>query len=84
MKERSKAKSSQAENEPDHASISYREAVEELEQILEGIESGETDIDLLSEKMKRAVWLVRVCRAKLRNTDEEVRKIIKDFGGEEA
>jgi hypothetical protein len=30
--------------------------------------------------MKRAVWLVRVCRAKLRNTDEEVKKIIRDFG----
>ena len=79
MKEPSKVKS-QKSNDDETAGISYREAVEELEQILEGIESGDTDIDLLSEKMKRAVWLVRVCRAKLRNTDEEVKKIIRDFG----
>jgi exodeoxyribonuclease VII small subunit len=79
MKEPSKVKSRKS-NDDETAGISYREAVEELEQILEGIESGDTDIDLLSEKMKRAVWLVRVCRAKLRNTDEEVKKIIRDFG----
>jgi exodeoxyribonuclease VII small subunit len=83
MKEPSKAKSAKT-NEPETENISYRQAVEELEQILEGIESGETDIDLLSEKLKRAVWLVQVCRAKLRNTDEEVKKIIREFGTEES
>lgn len=83
MKEPSKAKS-QKVSEEETSGITYREAVEELEQILEGIENGETDIDLLSEKMKRAVWLVRVCRAKLRNTDDEVKKIIKDFGDGES
>jgi exodeoxyribonuclease VII small subunit len=83
MKEPSKAKSAKTDHsEPE--TISYSQAVGELEQILEEIESGETDIDLLSEKLKRAVWLVQVCRTKLRNTDEEVKKIIREFGAEES
>jgi exodeoxyribonuclease VII small subunit len=82
MKEPSKAKSAKTDHSETEI-ISYGQAVEELEQILEGIESGETDIDLLSEKLKRAVWLVQVCRTKLRNTDEEVKKIIREFGTEE-
>ena len=82
MKEPSKAKSAKT-REAETSTISYSQAVEELEQILEGIESGETDIDQLSEKLKRAVWLVQVCRAKLRNTDEEVKKIISEFDSDE-
>ncbi|HEX5001086.1 MAG TPA: exodeoxyribonuclease VII small subunit [Bacteroidia bacterium] len=80
MKEPSKAKSAKSK-EADF--ISYSDAVAELESILEGIESGETDIDLLSEQLKRAVFLVRLCRSKLRNTDQEVKKIIKEFDQEE-
>jgi len=69
MKEPSKAKSAK-NKEPD--SISYTDAVAELE-----------SIDLLSEQLKRAVFLVRLCRSKLRNTDQEVKKIIKEFDQEE-
>ena len=71
MKESSKAKSGEnSEN------ISYTVAVEELETILHEIETGETDIDVLSEKVKRALFLIRLCRARLKSTDDEVRKLI--------
>jgi exodeoxyribonuclease VII small subunit len=53
--------------------------VEELETILHEIETGETDIDVLSEKVKRALFLIRLCRARLKNTDDEVRKLIAGF-----
>ena len=74
MKEPSKAKSN------DHMEvISYKDAVEELESILHEIETGETDIDVLSEKVKRALFLIQSCRARLKHTDDEVRKLIAGF-----
>ena len=74
MKESSKAKSNETSD-----NISYAAAVEELETILHEIETGETDIDVLSEKVKRALFLIRLCRARLKNTDDEVRKLIAGF-----
>jgi exodeoxyribonuclease VII small subunit len=73
MKEQSKVKS---DNEN---SISYQEAVSELEEILSEIETGEADVDVLSEKVKRALFLISYCRAKLKHTDDEVRKLIAGF-----
>jgi exodeoxyribonuclease VII small subunit len=57
----------------------YSEAVSELEQILTEIESGDTDIDILSEKVKRALYLIRLCKARLKHTDDEVKKIMQEF-----
>jgi len=74
MKEQSKAKSNEQNN-----SVSYKDAVEELESILHEIETGETDIDILSEKVKRALFLIQLCRARLKHTDDEVRKLIAGF-----
>jgi len=72
MMESSKAKSN--ENP-----VSYRVAVDELETILNEIESGDADVDVLSEKVKRALFLINYCKARLRSTDEEVRKLIEGF-----
>ncbi|MDZ7738585.1 MAG: exodeoxyribonuclease VII small subunit [Bacteroidales bacterium] len=62
------------ENKP-----SFNKAVEELEQILEQIESGELDVDELSGKVKRASELLRLCQSKLRDTEEEIDKIIEEM-----
>lgn len=74
MKEPLKAKSKDNMEE-----ITYKAAVDELESILHEIETGETDIDLLSEKVKRALFLIQLCRARLKHTDDEVRKLIAGF-----
>lgn len=74
MKEQPKAKSQEI-----NENISYQDAVNELEEILSEIETGETDIDILSEKVKRALFLIQLCKAKLKNTDDEVRKLISGF-----
>ncbi len=57
----------------------YRAALSELEMIVQQIENEEIDIDILTEKIKRADYLCKFCRAKLRNTEEEVKNIIKDI-----
>ncbi|MBK6640046.1 MAG: exodeoxyribonuclease VII small subunit [Bacteroidetes bacterium] len=70
MKEPSKVKSKEIED------ISYQDAENELEAILEEIEEGNTDIDVLSERVKRALFLINLCKTKLRQTDEEVKKLL--------
>lgn len=47
--------------------------------ILEQIESGEPDVDELSGKVKRASELIKVCRKKLKSTEEEIGKILEDM-----
>jgi exodeoxyribonuclease VII small subunit len=74
MKEPLKAKSGDKEPE-----ITYQDARDELERIIAEIESGDADVDVLSEKVKRALFLIRYCRTRLRQTDEEVRKLISGF-----
>lgn len=58
---------------------SYSEAFEELQQIVEEIEHGEINVDELSVKVKRATQLIKVCKAKLHATEEEVTKILGEL-----
>ncbi|GAB4538216.1 MAG: exodeoxyribonuclease VII small subunit [Thermodesulfovibrionia bacterium] len=58
---------------------SYREAIEELESIVQEIEGEGVDIDVLTEKVKRATFLIKLCKKRLRETDNEVKKILKEF-----
>jgi exodeoxyribonuclease VII small subunit len=58
---------------------SYQEAIEEIESIVEKIENETVDVDVLTEKVKRATFLIKYCKAKLKRTDEEVKGILKEF-----
>ena len=58
---------------------SYNEAVEKLRAIVEEIESGQLDVDVLSEKVKEATRLIKLCKEKLFKTDEEVKKILAEL-----
>lgn len=60
-------------------SINYTEAFEELQRIVSEIENGEISVDELSEKVKRATHLIRICKLKLTSTEEDVNKILKDL-----
>ncbi len=62
--------------------ISYSRALSELEKIIGEIESEETDLDLLSEKVKRAAQLIKYCRTRLRSTEDEVKKALSEIGEE--
>lgn len=59
--------------------ISYKGAVAEIEVILEKIENEELDVDDLTEKVKRVSSLIKLCKEKLHNTEQEVEKILKEM-----
>lgn len=56
--------------------IKYEEAIAQLEAILHKMENNELDIDMLSEQLKKAQSLVKLCKDKLTKTDEEIQKIL--------
>lgn len=62
---------------------SYSDAFDELQVIVTEIESGEISVDELSDKVKRATELIRICKTKLTTTEENVNKILKDLEGTE-
>jgi exodeoxyribonuclease VII small subunit len=57
--------------------LSYNEAIEEIEQIIAKIENDEFSIDVLAEKVKRISFLINYCKEMLRNTENELDKILK-------
>jgi exodeoxyribonuclease VII small subunit len=62
--------------------ISYSEAINELELIVTEIEQGEISIDTLSEKVKRATELIKICKTKLSSTEDDVNKILGEIKNE--
>jgi exodeoxyribonuclease VII small subunit len=59
----------------------YTEAFKELQELVTEIEQGEISVDDLSEKVKRATFLIRICKEKLSRTEEDVNKILKELDG---
>ncbi|MEA5045818.1 MAG: exodeoxyribonuclease VII small subunit [Petrimonas sp.] len=59
--------------------LTYSQAKQELEKIVLAIESGELDVDALTEKVKRASELIAFCKEKLTKTDEELQKILENL-----
>ena len=57
----------------------YTEAFDELQSIVTEIEHGEISVDELSEKVKRAALLIRICKTKLMTTEEDVNVILKEL-----
>jgi len=62
--------------------IKYGEAIQEIEKILNQIEQEELDVDDLTSKVQRVSELLTICRKKLRTTEQEVEKIMKDIESE--
>lgn len=58
--------------------MKYEAAVQELEEIVDKMENDELDIDQLSEQLKRAKTLVKLCKDKLTKTDEEIKKLLNE------
>ena len=58
--------------------LKYEAAFAELQGIVNKMENDELDIDQLSEQLKRAQELIKLCKDKLTNTDEEIKKILAE------
>jgi exodeoxyribonuclease VII small subunit len=52
--------------------MTYEKALKELQHIVATIENEAVSIDELSEKTKRAGELIRFCKDKLRNVEQEI------------
>lgn len=59
--------------------ISYAEAIKQIEEILKKIESEELDVDELSDKVKKAADLLKLCKMKLHETEEEIKNILDEM-----
>jgi exodeoxyribonuclease VII small subunit len=57
----------------------YTEAFEELQEIVSEIERGDISVDELSAKVKRAAFLIRICKDKLTATEGDVNAILKEL-----
>ncbi|MBR6756938.1 MAG: exodeoxyribonuclease VII small subunit [Bacteroidaceae bacterium] len=62
--------------------LSYSQAIEQLEKIVEQLQNPDCDIDLLRDYTKQAITLLQFCKERLNETDEEVKKLLHELGAE--
>ena len=58
--------------------FNYTQAMQRLEEIVAKIESGEMDIDSLTDNLKEAKELVNFCKEKLTKVENEVKTILDE------
>jgi exodeoxyribonuclease VII small subunit len=59
--------------------ITYSKAIAELEAIVNQIEKEDVDVDILTERVKRADYLSKFCRNKLRSAEEEIMATLREI-----
>lgn len=60
--------------------IKFEDKINELEEIINELETGDIDLDSSIEKYTKAMKLVKECDDKLKSVEESVNKIIKEDG----
>jgi exodeoxyribonuclease VII small subunit len=63
---------------------SYSQAVSRLEEIMQAIQSGSVEIDTLYRLLKEADELIKFCRTRLYEVDEEVKMLLDSMNEESA
>ena len=63
---------------------SYDDAVRELQDILQQMQSSELGIDALTSKLQRASALLDFCQQRLTKPEAEVQAVLKRLGLEDA
>lgn len=58
--------------------ITYEQAFLELQEIVANLQDEIVSIDELTEKSKRAAFLINYCKEKLRTTEEEMKSLFED------
>ena len=56
----------------------FEENIQELETIINELESGEVDLDTSIEKYTKAMSLVKSCDDKLNDAKDSIAKLVKD------
>ena len=70
-----KAKSSEADQK-EHGS--FEEAFEELQQLVQNIESGKLTLDESIERFEKGVKLAAYCRKRLEEAEAKIQKLTKE------
>jgi len=55
--------------------MTYEEAVQELQSILDALQNEQIGMDTLAERTQRAAELIQYCREKLRSTEAQVEQL---------
>ena len=61
------------------AEMKYQKAVKRLDEILQRIENEEIDVDELSDSVKEAVGLIKLCKTKIEKAEMEVKQVVDGF-----
>jgi len=77
MAESKKTQKSKADT--DVTALGYAEAVAELEDILDGLESEAVDVDVLADRVKRAAALIKHCRSKIGDARLHVEQVVGEI-----
>jgi exodeoxyribonuclease VII small subunit len=70
-----------AEIPDDIAAMSFEAAMSELEDIVQGLEGGQVDLDASIALYSRGALLKRHCEARLNAASEQVENIVADSAG---
>ena len=70
-----KAKAGAAPDGPDTGSMRFEAAVEELESIINRIESGELELEESMTLHRRGQALLKVCRSRLESAEQELKTV---------
>jgi exodeoxyribonuclease VII small subunit len=57
-------------------SMKYEEAMAQLEDIVRKLENEELGLDEMGRQLKTAQKLIKLCKARLTETDEEIQKLL--------
>ena len=58
--------------------MKYETAMNQLQSIADKMENAELDIDSLSEQLKTAQKLIKLCKDKLTKTDAEIKAVLEE------
>ncbi|MEM8996595.1 MAG: exodeoxyribonuclease VII small subunit [Acidobacteriota bacterium] len=62
--------------------VSFSDAMQELEAILQRIDNDSVDVDRLARELRRATELLELCRGKIRKAELEVTQIVQQLQDE--
>ena len=60
--------------------LSFEESLENLEEIVNKLESGDVPLDDAIDEFNNAMQLVKICENKLSAAEESIAKIVQDNG----
>lgn len=68
-------------NDNKESSLSYAQAMEQIQEILRAINENNMDVDLLGERVARATGLIAMCRAKLQKASLQIEQAVGGTDG---